>query len=144
MKYENSCSNNAPDAREIGAWMVVNQGDIYWVQLDEPSGTESGYAHPHVVIQDNVINHSRINTVVMCALTTNSKRANAPGNVLLEAGEGNLPKQSIVVVSQVSTVAKAQLGEYIGSLTQQRINQILTGMQFLQRMTERRETGEEK
>ena len=124
--------------------MVVNQGDIYWVQLDEPSGTESGYAHPHVVIQDNVINHSRINTVVMCALTTNSKRANAPGNVLLEAGEGNLPKQSIVVVSQVSTVAKAQLGEYIGSLTQQRINQILTGMQFLQRMTERRETGEEK
>ena len=124
--------------------MVVNQGDIYWVQLDEPSGTESRYAHPHVVIQDNVINHSRINTVVMCALTTNSKRANAPGNVLLEAGEGNLPKQSIVIVSQASTVAKAQLGEYIGSLTQQRIDQILAGMQFLQRMTERRETGDEK
>lgn len=124
--------------------MVVNQGDIYWVQLDEPSGTEPGYAHPHVVIQDNVINHSRINTVVMCALTTNSKRANAPGNVLLEAGEGNLPKQSIVIVSQASTVAKAQLGEYIGSLTQQRIDQILAGMQFLQRMTERRETGDEK
>jgi len=124
--------------------VVVNQGDIYWVQLDEPSGTEPGYAHPHVVIQDNVINHSRINTVVMCALTTNSKRANAPGNVLLEAGEGNLPKQSIVIVSQASTVAKAQLGEYIGSLTQQRIDQILAGMQFLQRMTERRETGDEK
>ena len=124
--------------------MVVNQGDIYWVQLDEPSGSEPGYTHPHVVIQDNVINHSRINTVVMCALTTNSKRANAPGNVLLEAGEGNLPKQSIVVVSQVSTVAKAQLGEYIGSLTQQRINQILAGMQFLQHMAERREIGDEK
>jgi len=123
--------------------MVVNQGDIYWVQLDEPSGTESGYAHPHVVIQDNVINHSRINTVVMCALTTNSKRANTPGNVLLEAGEGNLPKQSIVVVSQVSTVNKAQLGEYLGSLTQERINQILAGMQFLQRMTERREFADD-
>jgi len=119
--------------------MVVNQGDIYWVQLDDASETEPGYAHPHVVIQDNVINHSRINTVVMCALTTNSKWVNAPGNVLLEVGEGNLPKQSIVVVSQVSTVNKAQLGEYIGSLTQQRINQILAGMQFLQRMTERRE-----
>ena len=124
--------------------MVVNQGDIYWVQLDEPSGTEPGYAHPHVVIQDNVINHSRIDTVVMCALTTNSKRANAPGNVLLEVGEANLPKQSIVVVSQVSTVNRAQLGEYIGSLTQQRINQILAGMQFLQRMTERREIADDK
>ena len=97
-----------------------------------------------MVIQDNVINPSRINTVVVCALTTNLKRANAPGNVLLEAGEANLPKQSIVVVSQVSTVDKAQLGEYIGSLTEQRINQILAGMQFLQCMTGHRETGEEK
>ena len=124
--------------------MVVNQGDIYWVSLEEPSGSEPGYPHPHVVIQDNVINRSRINTVVVCALTTNLKRANAPGNVLLEAGEANLPKQSIVVVSQVSTVDKAQLGEYIGSLTEQRINQILAGMQFLQCMTGHRETGEEK
>jgi mRNA interferase MazF len=76
-------------------------------------------------------------TVVVCALTTNLKRAKAPGNVYLDTGEANLPKQSIVVVSQVSTVDKAQLGEYIGSLTQQRVNQILAGMQFLQRMTER-------
>jgi mRNA interferase MazF len=124
--------------------MVVNQGDIYWVPLKEPSGSEQGYTHPHVVIQDDAINRSRINTVVVCALTTNSKRANAPGNVLLEVGEANLPKQSIVVVSQVSTVDKAQLGEYIGSLTQQRINQILAGMRFLQLMTEHHEIGQEK
>jgi mRNA interferase MazF len=77
-------------------------------------------------------------------LTTNSKRANSPGNVLLEAGEANLPRQSIVVVSQVSTVDKAQLGEYIGSLNQERITQILAGMRFLQLMTEHYETGEEK
>lgn len=120
--------------------MVVNQGDIYWVSLQEPGGSQQGYPHPHVVIQDNVINHSRIHTVVVCALTTNLKRAKAPGNVLLEAGEANLPKQSVVVVSQVSTVEKAQLGEYIGSLTQERINQILAGMRFLQLMTEHRET----
>jgi len=123
--------------------MVVNQGDIYWVRLEEPSGSDAGYAHPHVVIQDNVINRSRINTVVLCALTTNSKRANMPGNVLLEAGEANLPRQSIVVVSQVSTVDKTQLGEYIGSLDQQRINQILAGMRFLQLMTEHHEMGKD-
>jgi mRNA interferase MazF len=122
--------------------MVINQGDIYWVPLNEPSGAEPGYIHPHVIIQENVINRSRINTVVVCALTTNIKRANAPGNILLEVGEGNLPKQSIVVVSQVSTVNKADLGEYIGSLTQQRIGQILAGMRFLQRMTEHSEKEE--
>jgi len=124
--------------------MVINQGDIFWVPLKEPNGLEPGYKHPHVVIQDNVLNRSRINTVVVCALTTNLKRAKAPGNVLLEIGEANLPKQSVVVVSQVSSVDKTQLVEYIGSLTKQRVDQILAGMQFLQLMTERREKGEDK
>ena len=128
----------------VGEWMEVNQGDVYWVRSGEPGGPESAYAHPHVVIQDNVINRSRINTVVVCGLTTNPGRAKAPGNVLLEAGEANLPRQSIVVVSQVSTVDKAQLGKHIGSLSGQRVNQILAGMQFLQRMSEQREMGEEK
>jgi mRNA interferase MazF len=117
--------------------MVVNQGDIYWVSLP------GEYPHPHVVIQENVINRSRIETVVVVALTTNSKRANAPGNVVLEAGEANLPRQSIVVVSQVSTVDKAKLGEYIGSLTEQRVRQILEGMRFVQRITEPRAPREE-
>jgi mRNA interferase MazF len=124
--------------------MVINQGDIYWVTLEEQDGYKPGFDHPHVVIQDNVLNRSRIQTVVVCALTTNLKRAKAPGNVLLEAGEANLPKQSVVVVSQVSTVEKTQLGEYIGSLTQQRIDQILAGLRFLQKMTEHHETGYEK
>jgi len=118
--------------------MTINQGDVYWVPLEEPNGSEPGITHPHVVIQDDVINQSRIHTVVVCALTTNMKRANMPGNVLLEAGEANLPKQSIVAVSQVSTVDKAQLGEYIGSLTKERIDQILAGMRFLQHMTDHR------
>ena len=122
--------------------MIINQGDIYWVSLDVPTGSEPGIPHPQVVIQDNVLNRSRINTLVVCALTTNLKRASSPGNVLLEVGEANLPKQSIVVVSQVSTVAKEQLGEYIGSLTQERINQILAGMRFLQLMTEHHEISE--
>ena len=117
--------------------MIVNQGDIYWLPLNKV-----GYVHPHVVIQANVINRSRIHTVVLCALTTNLKRANLPGNVLLEAGEANLLRQSIVVVSQVSTVEKSQLGEYIGSLAEQRIKQILAGMQFVQRLLQRGETGE--
>jgi mRNA interferase MazF len=124
--------------------MAIEQGDIYWLSLDVPSGSEPGIIHPHVVMQDSVLNRSRIDTLVVCALTTNAKRAKSPGNVLLEVGEANLPKQSIVVVSQVSTVKKAQLGEYIGSLTQERIHQIFAGMRFLQKMTEHHDIGEDK
>jgi mRNA interferase MazF len=124
--------------------MVVNQGDVYWVSMEEPGGSDAGYPHPGVVIQDNAINGSRIDTVVVCGVTTNLKRAGVPGNLLLEAGEANLPRRSIVVVSQVSTVKKTQLGEYIGSLSRQRVDQILAGMRFLQRMTGLRESREDQ
>lgn len=119
--------------------MSIQQGDVFWLVLEEEDGAQAGYVHPHVVVQPNVFNRSRIKTVIVCALTTNLKRATLPGNVLLEAGEANLPKQSVVVVSQVSTVNKTQLGEYIGSLGEERINQILAGMQFLQTLAGDRE-----
>jgi mRNA interferase MazF len=124
--------------------VVVNQGDIYWVSSQDPSESQQSYSHPHVVVQENVINHSGINTVVVCALTTNRKRANWPGNVLLEVGEANLSRQSVVVVSQISTVEKAQLGEYIGALSQPRIDQILAGMQFLRHLMEHHQTEEDR
>ena len=111
--------------------MVVNQGDIYWVELDEPSGSELGYSHPHVIVQNNVFNISKINTVIVCALTSNLRRAQAPGNVLLEQNEGNLPKQSVVLVSQIFTVDKSQLGECIGTLSERRVRQILDGIYLL-------------
>ena len=85
-----------------------------------------------MVVQDDVFNHSRIATVVVCALTSNLHRANEPGNVLLEVGEGNLPRQSVVVVSQISSIDKACLGERIGSLSDARVEQILAGLRFQQ------------
>jgi mRNA interferase MazF len=115
-----------------GGRKVIHQGDVYWLRSENSSGLDADIPHPQVVIQENVFNHSRIPSVVVCALTSNIKRVNLPGNVLLEAGEANLPKQSVVEVSKVMAVDKAQLGEYIGSLSEQRIHQILAGMRFLQ------------
>ena len=109
-----------------------SRGDVFWVEPDETRGSLPAIVHPHVVVQDDVFNRSRIATVVVCALTTNLKRASEPGNVLLEAAEGNLPKPSVIVVSQVSVVEKTKLGAYIGSLSPERVEQILAGMRFQQ------------
>ena len=111
--------------------MVINQGDIFWIDLGEPYGSGPGYRHPYVVIQNNVFNKSRINTTVVCALTSNLKRAQAPGNVLLQDGEANLSKQSVVVVSQILTVDKTLLDERIGVLSKKRVRQILAGINLL-------------
>jgi mRNA interferase MazF len=111
--------------------MVIQQGDIFWIELDEPSGSAPGYTHPHVVVQNNVFNRSRINTVFVCALSSNLKRAAAPGNVLLEPGEANLSKQSVVIVSQLFTVDKSLLGDLIGTLSKRRVRQILDGIELI-------------
>ncbi len=108
--------------------MVINQGDVYWIDLGEAKGSEPGYRHPHVVIQNNVFNRSRISTVVVCSLTSNLQRARAPGNVLLDTGEANLPVQSVVNVSQIVTVDKTDLQEWIGTLSRRRVRQILDGV----------------
>jgi mRNA interferase MazF len=114
--------------------MKVRQGDVFWVSPNESNSIESDHTHPYVVI---LVDAS--DAVTICGLTTNLRRAKAPGNVLLDEGEANLPKQSVVVVSQVSTVNKTQLGERIGTLTEQRINQVLAGIRFLQFMTKHHE-----
>ena len=107
---------------------MIRQGEVYWVDLGEPIGSGPGYRHPHVVIQNDVFNASRIGTVLVCALTSNLRRAEAPGNVLLEEGEGGLPKRSVVNVSQVFTVDKGQLAERMGVLSAGRLRQVLDGI----------------
>lgn len=108
----------------------VRRGDIHWLAAVDAGGD---HPHPHVVVQDDVLNRSRISTVVVCALTSNLHRAGEPGNVLLDAGEGGLPKRSVVVVSQILSVDRSRLGERIGSLSDARVNQVLDGLRFQQR-----------
>ena len=110
---------------------MIRQGEVYWVDLGEPSGSAPGYRHPCVVVQNNLFNRSRIGTVVVCAITSNLQRAAAPGNVLLAKGEATLPKEGVVNVSQLLTVDKADLFELIGTLTPQRISEIIAGLKIL-------------
>ncbi|MFM2062018.1 MAG: hypothetical protein RLZZ507_1688 [Cyanobacteriota bacterium] len=107
---------------------MVKQGDIYWIDLGEPIGSEPAYLRPYVVIQNDLLNGSQIRTVIVCALTSNLRRAKAMGNVLLELGEANLDRESVVNVSQIFTVDKAVLIDKIGTLSKARIRQILAGL----------------
>ena len=108
--------------------MTIKQGDIFWLNLGSPKGSEPGLRHPHVVIQNDVFNASYINTIVVCSLTTNLKRAQAPGNVTLSKGEANLTKKSVVNISQVVTVNKSDLKDKIGSLSSEKIKKVVQVM----------------
>ncbi len=108
--------------------MVISQGEIYWVDMSEPIGSEPGYRHPYVIIQNDAFNRSNINTVVACALTSNIKLASSPCNILLNKGDGNLPKASVVNISQIATLNKAELKEKIGQLSKEKVTAIIGGI----------------
>jgi mRNA interferase MazF len=123
---------NETEARRSDRALTVSRGDIFWVEADETKGSIPGIPHPHLVVQDDVFNRSRVATVIVCALTSNLNRASEPGNVLLEAGEGNLPKQSVVISSQISSIDKSRLGARIGALSGSRVDQVIAALRFLQ------------
>ena len=92
------------------------RGEIWWASLPDPLGSGPGYRRPVVVIQSDPFNESRINTVIVAAITSNLSLAAAPGNILLERNISMLSSDSVVNVSQVLTVDRSLLTELIGNL----------------------------
>ena len=92
------------------------RGEIWWASLPDPIGSEPGYRRPVLIVQDNIFNQSRINTVIVVIITSNIKLSEAPGNVLLPVKATGLPKDSVANVSQVFTIDKTFLVERLGML----------------------------
>ena len=111
----------------------VKQGEVYWLNLPEPKKSEPGFRRPCVVVQSNTFNRSRIKTTVVCILTTNLRLAQAPGNVALDEGGANLPRKSVVNVSQILTVDKSDLlpREKIGQLSASKMGLVIAGLKMV-------------
>lgn len=109
----------------------IRQGQVYWVDFGPASGSAPAGHHPCVVVQNDVFNRSAIRTSVVCLITSNLSRANAPGNVLLKKGDANLPKASVVNVSQILTVDKAELEECTGRLSGAAATAVRDGLHLL-------------
>ena len=109
----------------------ILQGDVYWLDFGPASNSAPAERHPCVVVQSDVFNGSRIATTVVCLITSNMDRAAAPGNVALRKGEARLPKPSVVNVSQVVTVDKADLEERIGRIPEPALASVLRGLRLV-------------
>ena len=106
----------------------VSQGDIWWAELPEPSGSGPGFRRPVVVVQGDSLNRSRIATVVCVVLTSNLTWADAPGSTLLSAKATGLPKESVANASQIVTIDREYLRERVRKLGPRPMFQILRGI----------------
>lgn len=109
----------------------IRQGQVYWLDFGPAARSAPADRHPCVVVQNDIFNRSAIRTSVVCLITSNLSKANAPGNVLLRKGEANLPKASVVNVSQILTVDKAELVELAGKLSGAAAGAVRDGLQML-------------
>ncbi len=108
----------------------VKQGDIFWVAFGYSGDSGPSGKRPAVIIQNDLLNQSNIQTTVMAFITSNKKLGKVPGNVRLRKGMGNIPKSSVVVVSQMATVDNTRLLEKIGTLDNVTVEEILNGCQM--------------
>ena len=107
---------------------MIAQGDVWWAELPEASGSEPAYRRPVVVIQGDAFNQSTIRGVVCVAVTSNLKWAKSPGNVLLTPRAAGLPRPSVANVSQVVTLDKTELTERTGKLSRAKVELVLAGI----------------
>jgi mRNA interferase MazF len=98
----------------------VRRGEVWWAELPEPVASEPGYRRPVLIVQSDAFNRSRIHTVIAVVLTTNLRLAEAPGNVAVAKEDTALPRDSVANVSQIITLDKTFLTEWV-SLVSDRI-----------------------
>ncbi|MCG6877864.1 MAG: type II toxin-antitoxin system PemK/MazF family toxin [Deltaproteobacteria bacterium] len=87
--------------------MVIRKGSVYWVDFSPAKASEPMGRRPGLVVQNNLLNDSKLNTVIVVAITSNLKFGELPGNVSLQRGEANLPKKSVVNMTQIKTVVNS-------------------------------------
>ncbi|MCR1795713.1 type II toxin-antitoxin system PemK/MazF family toxin [Leptospira sp. id769339] len=107
------------------------RGEIWWVDLGIPFGSEPGFKRPVLIVQDDSFNESNINTVIVVSITSNLNLAEAPGNVLLSKKDSNLSKDSVVNVSQIVTLDRERFLDKVGKLKSSKMADVEEGLKLV-------------
>ncbi len=107
---------------------MIERGQVWWTDFGDPRGSAPAMRRPAIVVQSDRFNQSRLRTVIVVAVTSNQRLAAMPGNVGLPAELTGLAEDSVVNVTQVATVDRADLIEQIGTLPPALLEQIDGGL----------------
>ena len=109
----------------------MTRGEIWWADFGIPFGSEPGFNRPVLIVQADAINKSKINTIIVIPFSTNLLLENAPGNVFVDKDESKLSKDSVLVVSQISTIDKTRLIKFENKVTQNIMNSVEDGLKII-------------
>ena len=99
-------------------------GEIWWVDFREPRGSTPAFVRPGIIVQNNELNESDLNSTIVIPITTNCRLADYKGNVFLNKSESKLSKDSVALCAQITTVDKQALLEKNSKLSSDLLNEI--------------------
>ena len=95
---------------------MIRRGEIHWADLGDTEGSRPAKRRPVLVVQSDSYNDSRLATVMAAVITSNTALAAMPGNVFLPASASGLPRDSVVNVTALLTLNKADLSDQVGQI----------------------------
>ena len=110
---------------------MIERGSLWWVDLGEPQGSRPGKRRPVLVVQSDAFIRSRLQTVLVAVVTSNTALAVAPGNVFLPAPAVGLPRDSVVNVTALGTLDREELREPAGQLPLGLMREVEDGLRLV-------------
>jgi mRNA interferase MazF len=77
-----------------------------------------------VIVQADAFNASRIKTVIAAAISSSSRTQAAPGNVRLPLRTSGLPRDSVIIVTQLLAVDKDFLLQRVSHLPPSKLREL--------------------
>jgi mRNA interferase MazF len=106
-------------------------GELWWADFGIPFGSEPGYKHPVIIIQNDFFNNSKINITIVIPLTTNLILAKVPGNIIITKDESKLKRDSVITISQIEVIDRQRLIQRITRIDRTTIEQIENNILFI-------------
>jgi len=97
--------------------MVINQYEVYLIDLDPTRGHEIQKTRPCLVISPNEMNH-HISTIIVAPMTTKSR--SYPTRVELTFNK----KTGWIVLDQIRTIDKTRLVKKLGKIEKEEIRRV--------------------
>ncbi len=108
----------------------MKRGEIYWADLVPRSGSEQTGRRPVILVSHDAFNEIPAwRSIIVVPITTSvSQRKRGPTVVELPGGAAGLPKASLAVCHQVTTLDRAKLTRSLGALPPEILREVDEGL----------------
>ena len=107
---------------------MIARGDIHWADLGDRDGSRRAKRRPVLVVQSRSYNASKLATVIVAVVTSNTGLSAMPGNVFLPTVATGLPRDSVVNVTAIVTLNKDDLGHAVGTVPEALMAEVDRGL----------------